>query len=381
MDKIHGFNFSNIYSVSELIETLKSLGVNEKDYWLYYGLYQERIAREKCIPLSGTFELTPLCNLDCKMCYVHLDSDQLNEIDLLTVAQWKEIMTQAHSMGMLNATLTGGECLMYPGFDDIYIFLRTLGIKASIKTNGLLLTKDRIDFFNDYPPRSLSISLYGSSNETYQNVTGHAVFDYVYNNLLQLKEVPYPVSISITPSLYMYSDMEQIIDLVKRIKIPFSINIMLIPPRKETGRQLCDLSIDQYAKIFKMVMKDKYSNVAPIEQYEAYDYKMNENAVIRCGAGRSCFTVEWNGLLTSCSNLNSMKIDLLHNDFTSSWRKINLDTKSFAYPYECLDCKYDKICYNCVAYRCNGAPKGHCNRNVCERTKLFIQEGIYPYII
>ena len=23
------------------------------------------------IPLSGTFELTPRCNLDCKMCYIH----------------------------------------------------------------------------------------------------------------------------------------------------------------------------------------------------------------------------------------------------------------------------------------------------------------------
>jgi hypothetical protein len=26
------------------------------------------------IPLSGTFELTPLCNMNCRMCYIHIKS-------------------------------------------------------------------------------------------------------------------------------------------------------------------------------------------------------------------------------------------------------------------------------------------------------------------
>ena len=30
-------------------------------------------AREKGVPINVQFELTPLCNFDCKMCYVHLD--------------------------------------------------------------------------------------------------------------------------------------------------------------------------------------------------------------------------------------------------------------------------------------------------------------------
>ena len=41
---------------------------------LAYQIYSELLfakAAEKGIPLSGSFELTSRCNLDCKMCYIH----------------------------------------------------------------------------------------------------------------------------------------------------------------------------------------------------------------------------------------------------------------------------------------------------------------------
>ena len=42
-----------------------------------------RKARENDTPISGYFELTPLCNLDCKMCYVHLSDPAVKERMLL----------------------------------------------------------------------------------------------------------------------------------------------------------------------------------------------------------------------------------------------------------------------------------------------------------
>lgn len=46
--------------------TWKSLS---QDLWLK--------ARRECIPINGLFELTPLCNFRCRMCYVRLDPDKL----------------------------------------------------------------------------------------------------------------------------------------------------------------------------------------------------------------------------------------------------------------------------------------------------------------
>ena len=60
-------------------------------------------------PVSVQFELTPRCNFDCKMCYVHnQDSNKLKSKELST-DQWKSIMDDAFSNGMMFETLTGGK--------------------------------------------------------------------------------------------------------------------------------------------------------------------------------------------------------------------------------------------------------------------------------
>lgn len=97
--------------LSQLIAQLNAEGVN--DYRRYEAVrkFLNFKAREKGIPISGTFELTPLCNLDCKMCYVHLNKAQMQGAQHLSVEQWKQLMQQAIDAGMMYARLTGGECL------------------------------------------------------------------------------------------------------------------------------------------------------------------------------------------------------------------------------------------------------------------------------
>jgi len=60
------------------------------------------------VPLNGNFELTPLCNLDCKICYVHLQDPSVRH-RMLSGEQWIALMQQAIDRGMMVALLTGGE--------------------------------------------------------------------------------------------------------------------------------------------------------------------------------------------------------------------------------------------------------------------------------
>ena len=379
MNKQIEIDYSALHSLPELLTILRRNDIPQDEYWVYINQYHEQKAREKGVPLHGMFELTPLCNLDCKMCYVHLNKEQLGENELLTVDQWKSIIQQAHEMGMIYATLTGGECLTYPGFDEIYCYLRSLGIKAGIKTNGLLLDRKRLDFFKRYPPSSVTISLYGSSNDAYKEVTGHAVFDQVYANLLELKNVEYPVSLAITPSTYMYRDVPQIVEIARDLGYPFSISIALFPPRVETGRSLCDLSIDQYLEMYRMLREGKAEPPQNIEDYEKNDCrKTSKSRVgIPCGAGRSSFNINWKGEIKGCENLKALQISVLDQSFSIAWGQIHSDAKSYPLPQECDGCVYDNICFGCVAYRSNGAEIGHCNPKVCDRTKRMLQEGFY----
>ena len=39
----------------------------------------EAYAKEHAVPISGTFELTPRCNFNCNMCYVHIAENRIHK--------------------------------------------------------------------------------------------------------------------------------------------------------------------------------------------------------------------------------------------------------------------------------------------------------------
>lgn len=158
-------------SLSALLRQMDEQGVTGYRRYAEVRKFLSFRAREKGVPISGSFELTPLCNLDCKMCYVHLNKDQMRGQPLLPVEDWKSLMTQAIDAGMMYATLTGGECLTYPGFRELYLFLQDRGIEVSILSNGLLMDDDMADFLKRHPPAIIQITLYGASEQAYEK--GH----------------------------------------------------------------------------------------------------------------------------------------------------------------------------------------------------------------
>lgn len=93
--------------------------------------------RENNTPISGCFELTPLCNLDCKMCYIHLNDPSVRE-RMLSGDEWIDLMGQAIEHGMMKALLTGGEAMTHPDFRKIYMYLIEQGLPVRVKTNGIL---------------------------------------------------------------------------------------------------------------------------------------------------------------------------------------------------------------------------------------------------
>ena len=159
--------------------------------------YLEPKAREQGVPMHGSFELTPLCNFNCKMCYVHLTKEQMRERSLLTTDQWKEIMRQASEAGMIRATLSGGECLSYPGFKELFLFLHSLGCEVSIITNASLINKEWVQFFKDHMPSIIQITLYGCNDEVYERVTGQRAFKTVIKNIQNAVEAKLPVALNI----------------------------------------------------------------------------------------------------------------------------------------------------------------------------------------
>ena len=364
----------------DLIKSLKRKGIFENEYKKYVDSFLENKARTQAIPLTGNFELTPFCNLDCKMCYVHLSDLQYNKKNLLSISEWKMLIRQAYESGMRNASLTGGECLTYPGFDDVYLSLYGYGITPSILSNGVLLDDERVAFLKAYPPRMIQVTLYGSSEDAYETVTGHRVFHKVYRNLYRIQEAGLPFKISVTPNSFMRDDIYPLFELLDNLHMPYYINANLIPPRKNTGRVTHDLSIDEYVEIFKLNSKKKNHELHSVDFSEIMDesHKCTERRGLLCGAGRSSFGIRFDGKMCPCLSLGDDVVDIAEMGFFEAWKKINTLANNYPLPLECGDCVYSDRCLPCIAMHQNAEKKGHCDSRICERTKKLIGAGFIP---
>ena len=349
-------------SLPEFISWLDTKNISRNLYTTYIDRFLDNKAREKGVPLSCKFELTPLCNLDCRMCYVHLNGEQMKNEKVLPVEFWKKIAKDAIEMGMRKAALSGGECLVYPGFDELYLYLHSFGVEISVFTNGILLDEKRVEFFKKHPPKLIQVSLYGSDEETYEEVTGHRQFSRVIRNIRNADKNGLPVMIAITPSRYTVGKGEDIVRTAHGLGIPVKINYALIEPREGTDRKGNDIEapLDEYVRMNKLNAELNGMDIMPVDETALPDLGADAGRKeygFLCGAGRSNFDMDWKGLMHPCTNLLDIVSDPAEVGFEKAWEEINRIANSFPRPVECTDCEYNSVCLQCIAMHLQGAPK------------------------
>lgn len=369
-------------SLVDFLRNLHKTDLSPEKYNQQIKLFLESKARATGIPLTGSFELTPVCNLDCKMCYVHLDQNAAHFSTDISLDKWKEVISEAHKMGMIYASLTGGECLTYPYFEEIYLYMINLGIEVGILTNGVLLEGRILELFRKYKPRSIKVTLYGSSDDAYERVTGRRVFDRVYRNIMNAAAAGLNVRLTLTPNRFMLGDEEALIEAAKRTGLTYNINSKLFPPRENTGRNKEDMSIDQYIHFYKtnrrLNQKDELISKTIIDYDDLPEIKrIDEEAHgFWCGAGKSSFSMRWDGNIYPCVCIDDVLESIMEQDFSRAWRNLHQKAMDYLVPSECSKCEYNNVCISCVALHKDAEEKGHCNSQVCYRTKKLIEAGL-----
>ena len=344
--------------------------------------YLDDKAREAGVPLAGQFELTPLCNFNCKMCYVHLMNNQLGSASVLAADQWKNLMHQAWEAGMLQVILSGGECLSYPGFKEIFLYLQDLGCTVSVLTNGYLLDEEMADFFTVHQPANIQITLYGCNDDVYERVTGQRAFTTVTRNIRYLVSKELPVSITLTPNRYLGEDALETLRIAYDLCRHVSINPKLTPPREETGRTGVgdDADPDLYVRLLRL--QAELSNQPVGEVFEGDLPEAGgpcqecPNYGIKCGAGRSSFAIDWKGNMTFCNTFDAVKCKPLESGFLNAWKKLHEEALNWPVAAECNSCAYKSVCFSCAAYEYQFAGPGKQPLTVCELTKYFVRHGV-----
>lgn len=364
-------------TLTEVLEDLDRRGIIGLQRYRAMNRYISLKARYTDTPVSGVFELTPLCNLDCKMCYVHLNANQIGADErLLSVQEWKQIIHQAVDAGMMYATLTGGECLTYPGFREIYLYLVSMGIQPDILTNGRLLTEEMVAFLAQHPPGVVQISVYGSDEDAYEQATGHRAFREVMQGIARAKAAGLNLTLAITSNRYMQKDMQALLDLVHAQGLPYAIGDASLEAREETGRSISDFAIEveRCMEIRRAEWMYKAGLTGPQTVQDIPRYlPANRHPLegLPCGGGHSTFHVNWKGQLCPCTGFSAaVQCEILDKGFKAAWKTLRKAMLSYKFPQECRTCSLQHMCATCPAEKSMGCLDGSkLNDAICVRTK------------
>lgn len=329
-------------------------------------LYQR--AGEKGIPLGGNFELTPRCNMNCKMCYIRMSEQEMAHIGReRTVDEWLDIAKQAKDAGMLFLLLTGGEPLLYDGFWELYTELKKMGLLISINTNAVLMTDEVISKFIELPPYKINVTVYGGSDETYSRLCRcPGGFARAVGAVKKLKSAGIYVKIngSITPE--NVDDIDDCFNIAKEVGAPCSLGCYMFPPVRRSGQESNRFSPTQAGRYQAFIDKFRYSQkdfddtIKKIESADRGECPENIPFAFRCRAGRSSFWITWNGKMNACGMMDTFSLDPFKDGFLSCWEKINSSICEAVALSGCKGCPNREICKVCpaIAYAETGDVNG-----------------------
>lgn len=370
-------------TLSELLEDLDKEGITGVQKRRHMENFLMRKSRLHGRPYCATLELTPLCNFDCKMCYMHLSKEQMKrEGRMLTTDEWLNIARQAVDAGVTAIDLTGGECLTHPGFKEVYLYLINRGVHVCVLTNGQLITDEHIQMFTKYRPSVVQISLYGSNPEAYVRVTGRDGFQDVMEAIQRLKAAGVRLKLSVTPNRFMQDDAAAMLDLLHEINVDYTIGSTTLPARPETGREIENYIIDNEAYINISKLETEYrkrlANMLALETVRSYNFRIKgqESFVgAPCAAGAAHFHINWKGEMNPCIGFHTVSKSVLDNGLEAAWIWIRERMKQYQPPEECKSCEFNMVCIGCAAEKSAGKLNGPVNPWVCKRQRETLIPG------
>ena len=347
------------------------------------------------IPVSATFELTPRCNLRCKMCYVRLTPAQMAPIGReLTCDEWLRLGRDARDMGMMFLLITGGEPTLRADFPELYEGLTNLGLSISINTNGTLFTPRIRELWHRLPPASVNVTLYGTCREDYGNLCGEPeAYDRVVEGLNWLKQEGILVHLNTTIAPENSHRWIELEEFAKRMDLELRMTTYCFPPtrRDECGDcgEFHRISPEMAAELTLRDMLWREGMDAVKHRAEVLDTppqadcELEVGEFMSCMAGRSQFWVTWDGRMTPCGMLPEPVVRPMELGFGPAWDSLHQQTRQIRLCPDCVSCPEKKTCMNCAAViytetgRFDGKPEYMCRLNQAYReliTKIIHEE-------
>ena len=285
----------------------------------YVGRLRFNKAKER-VPLAGTLELTFRCNNRCVHCYSNKDaSDRREKEKELAYSQVCTILDTVAEAGCLFLLFTGGEPFIREDFPEIYTYAKKRGFLITLFTNGTLIDPEMADFLEEWPPRSIEITLYGASEDIYERVTRvRGSYAKCIRGIELLVERNLPLKLKAMIFRLNRHELDDMKAFARDFGIEFRFDPLLnlrIDGRANPGR--FRLSPRQ---VVQMDLDDKGRRSELMELYDRFTKADRKSeAIFTCGAGTNSFHINPHGLMHICGMVRNPGYDMINGSFREGW--------------------------------------------------------------
>jgi MoaA/NifB/PqqE/SkfB family radical SAM enzyme len=299
---------------------------------------------------TATLELTRNCNFRCSHCYVETVP---RGGDLLKRSEWIRIIDRLTEIGCRRFILTGGEVLMSTVFPDVYRYLGEIGCAVDIFTNGSILKESHKHLFKAYPPKSVSITLYGNNRAEYHEVTGcdGAICTVIERNITIFRSMGIPVNLG-TIVCKGLEDSSVLKGKMSTETVEF--NTYLIPALHGRENLKQRLHPNKILEIEILVTRRDENNRRFYSVHEPLESN-SEEYLKKCPGGYSSLFVAVTGFVSTCAIYRTVSFDLLDEEVPMSkvleaLADVHEGFRQLYFNSKCGSCNSNRNCRNCPAY-------------------------------
>ncbi len=312
-------------------------------------LYQRAVQYN--IPISGGFELTQRCHLKCVHCYI--DNRPIGYSKELTTTEVFTLLNQIAESGCLWLLITGGEPFLRKDFADIYCHAKKLGMIVTIFTSATNLTRQVADIFVKYPPFLVEATLHGSTETTFDAITGvNGSFRQFRRGIQLLRERNIPFHLKM---MVMRKNLPEV-ESARQLAIELGAGDFRFDPKLNADflhsikvRNL-RITVEEAVKLDLLEpYKNRWERAYRKALKEQVQRPISRNLLFPCRAGKCSFTVSAEGMLLPCILIREPAYNLRVMSFSEAWNRLSRDISM-------AGMREDNSCRTCSVQTCSRCP-------------------------
>lgn len=303
--------------------------------------------------VSALFEITPKCNFKCVHCYVGKDRTLSPTLSFEEIIKIIDIL---YDNGILFLTFSGGDPFTRNDFKDIYLYAKKKGFLVEVLTNATLITQEWIEIFREYPPLLVDISIYGTSNEEYEKLTGvKNGYDLFIRgiSLLQSAEIRFALKgILMNENYKKLKRMEEISKQYSSENFRYSYELVVDrqcarTPRTYEVDPLEGVITEIKNGVNALMLKNRGKEIAKGIDEDNY----RDGMIYRCTIGDLAVHINYLGEMGPCVECGE-RGNILKDDFDDICAKFEkFKGEEAPIGYKCSGCQYKTFCTSCPQAR------------------------------